>query len=33
MENPPRKRLGYQRLNVWKEAMAYAENIARELSI
>lgn len=31
MENLSRKRLGYQRLNVWKEAMAYAENIAREL--
>ena len=31
MENPPRKRLGYQSLNVWKEAMAYAESIAREL--
>lgn len=31
MENKPPKRLGYQRLNVWKEAMAYAENIAREL--
>ncbi len=31
MENPPRKRLGYQSLNVWKEAMVYAEEVAREV--
>lgn len=27
MENAPQRRLGYQNLNVWKEAMAYAEAV------